>query len=376
MVNHGKTLVYEIGTLGDTVITVPALKAVRRHFGPGAYIVLMHDKPQKGISGTPLDVLGGLGLIDEFMPYEMPNRSDLRLFSMIALALKIRSEQFQRVIYLAPSERSKVRVKRDHLFFRLCGIHELIGFHAFPDDLLYPVDEEGLPALVQHEAVLRLERIRMNGIDCSLESDLSKPFLALPMDAVKEAKEWLSCYRTKPGKPLIAICPGCKQPANSWPIDRFIEIGQRLVQQGKAEVLIVGGPAEHEIGEQMVKIWGAGLNAAGKFPVIVSAALLSQCKFMVGLDTGTTHLAAAQGIPCVAIYGSREEPGRFFPLGTGHTVLRNPVECAGCRLILEPCRVYGHPCMNGITVDAVWDAIERMQLSLGHAAPLEFVDSA
>lgn len=368
MVDHGKTLIYEIGTLGDTVITMPALKAVRRHFGPRAHIVLMHDKPQKGISGTPLDVLGGLGLIDEFMPYEMPKRSYLRLFFMIALVLKIRSSQFQRVIYLAPSERSRARVIRDAFFFHLCGIHKQIGFHTFPDDSLYPVDEQGLPAYVQHEATLRLERIRMNGIDCSLESDLSKPFLALPADAVKEAKEWLGRYHTNPGKSLIALCPGCKQPANSWPIDRFIEIGQRLVRQGKAEVLVVGGPAEHEIGEHMVKIWGAGLNAAGKFPVLVSSALLSQCRFMVGLDTGTTHLAAAQGVPCVALYGCREEPGRFFPLGKGHIVLRNPVSCAGCRLILEPCRVHGHPCMNGITTDAVWDAIERMQLSLGGTA--------
>ncbi len=368
MVNHGKTLVYEIGTLGDTVITMPALKAVRRHFGPLAHIVLMHDKPQKGIIGTPLDVLGGLGLIDEFMSYEMPERSYLRPFSMIALALKIRSKQFQSVIYLAPSERSSAKVIRDAFFFRLCGIHKQIGFHTFPDGSLYPVDEHGLPAYVQHEAMFRLERIRMDGIDCSLESDLSKPFLTVPKNAVEEARKWLNRHRIDPGKPLVALCPGCKQPANIWPIDRFIEIGRRLVRQGRAEVLIVGGPAEHEIGEQMVRAWGSGLNAAGKFPVLVSSALLSQCIFMVGLDTGTTHLAAAQGVPCVALYGCREEPGRFFPLGKGHIVLRNPVSCAGCRLILEPCRVYGHPCMNGITTDAVWDAIERMQLSLGGMA--------
>ena len=81
---------------------------------------------------------------------------------------------------------------------------------------------------------------------------------------------------------------------------------------------------------------------------------------MVGLDTGTTHLAAAQGVPCVALYGCREEPGLFYTLGVGHTILRHSVPCAGCRLIMQPCPVAGHPCMTGISVDAAWDAVEEM----------------
>ncbi len=370
MVSYNRVLVYQIGTLGDTVITVPALKAVRRYFGSRAHIVLMHDKPQEGINSAPVDVLEGLGLVDDYMSYEIPKRHFLSLFSTIVLAIKIRSGQFQKVIYLAPSERSKARVKRDALFFHLCGIHKLIGFHTFPDDSLYPVDEQGLPACVQHEAMFRLERIRLDGIDGSLESNLSKPFLTLPMSAIGEAKEWLNHNQIDPGEPLVALCPGCKQPANAWPTDRFIEIGQRLIQQGKSEVLIVGGPAEYEVGEQMVKTWGTGMNAAGKFSVLISSALLSQCKFIVGLDTGTTHLAAAQGVPCVALYGCREEPGRFYPLGGRHIVLRNPVPCAGCRLIGRPCQEIGHPCMTGITVDKVWEAIQRMQADLSNTVNL------
>lgn len=92
--------------------------------------------------------------------------------------------------------------------------------------------------------------------------------------------------------------------------------------------------------------------------------MLSQCAFIIGLDTGTTHLAAALGTPCVALYGERENPGRWEPLGEGHIVLRKKMPCAGCRLIETPCPMAGHPCMMEIDVEAVWQAVLQMEIRL------------
>ena len=362
--NSTKVLVYQLGSLGDTVVTIPALKALRRHYGSGAHIALMHECRHNSIT-SPAEVLDGLGLVNEFIGYEMFNHHIQRWLHMMAVAVSLRTKRFQAVVYLAPSERPAISVKRDAAFFRLCGIKNRVGFYAFPQQLLHPIGADGLPASVPHESWFRLERLRRDGIAVSMESDLSKPFLSLPSSKyVNEARQWLSEHRQSPLWPLVAICPGSKQPANIWPIERFIEIGQRLAQQGIMEVIVVGGPSEQEIGKQMVEAWGRGLNAAGLFPPLGSAALLAECAFMVGLDTGTTHLAAAQGVPCVALYGCREEPGRFYPLGERHIVLRNSVSCAGCRLIEKPCPEVSHPCMTGLTVDVVWEAIQSMQASL------------
>jgi hypothetical protein len=126
-----------------------------------------------------------------------------------------------------------------------------------------------------------------------------------------------------------------------------------LAKLGIMEVMVVGVPLEKGIGGLMLDAWGPGLNAAGLFPPLGSAALLAECEFIIGLDTGTNHLAAAQGVPCLALYGCREEPGRFFPMGNGYNVLSNSVSCAGCRLIEKLCPVVGHHCMSGIIVDKV-----------------------
>ncbi len=358
-----KILIYCIGALGDTIIALPALKAIRRHYGASAHISLMHEfRPLN--SASPSTILAGMNIVNEFIVYKKHNNHFREWIYLIALVFKLRAKRFEDVVYLAPSERLSSSVKRDALFFRLCGINNEIGFISFPSHVLYPVYPGGLPAPVQHEAMFLLERLKCDGIDVAEESDLEKPFFYIPELHVNEARQWLSKNRRKPSLPLVAICPGCKEPSNVWPVPRFVEIGHRLVQQGLTEIVVVGGPDEREIGRQMVETWGSGLNAAGTFAPLGSAALLGECSFMIGLDTGTTHLASAQGVPCISMYGCQKEPGRFYPLGKDHVVLRNPVSCAGCRLINEPCPVAGHPCMMGITVESVWAAIKSMQTSL------------
>ncbi|MBK9155792.1 MAG: hypothetical protein IPM25_16560 [Chloracidobacterium sp.] len=66
----------------------------------------------------------------------------------------------------------------------------------------------------------------------------------------------------------------------------------------------------------------------------------------------------AVGTRCFAIYGGRNNPGLWYPLGEGHTLIRRPVACSPCRL--HECPVPGHPCMTDITVDAVWEHLKPM----------------
>jgi ADP-heptose:LPS heptosyltransferase len=356
-------LVYQMGSIGDTVVTIPALKAIRRHYGPDTEICLLHET-RREVNTTPADLLAGSSEVDRFLSYPFAKKKGRKLLSAAVLWWHLWHEHFQAVVYLAPSQRTAKQVRRDMRFFRWCRIPRFIGFRAFPEEYLYPVDLDSLPGRVAHEALCRLERLRLDGIDVSIETDISLPVLRLPQHDLDKALQWLGLKRQKPGKMLVGICPGAKKPANFWPVQRFIEIGRRLAENGKYELMVVGGPKEAQTGDKMVKAWGEGLNAAGQFSVLRSAALLSQCAFIIGLDTGTTHLAAALGTPCVALYGAQENPGRWEPLGEGHIVLRKKVPCAGCRLIMIPCPVAGHPCMTGIDVETVWRAILQMEMRL------------
>lgn len=336
-------------TVGSTVVSLPAIHAVRRHFSPQAEIWLLYrynpSSPTK-----PADILLEGEHIDGFLPLQQGFHPK----ELLALLWKLWRLRFESAIYVDSSGISAKSLRSYKLLTMAAGITRRIGFYPrVPQS--HRADSQDSPPIFKHEALRRLENLRMDGVDISLESDFSRPFLRLPDATRYTVQTWLKSRRRYPGKHLVAICPGARSQSNTWPLKRFTEIGRRLINLGAYEVVVCGGPAECATGEILVQEWGEGINAAGCFSVLESAALLGACHFMVGLDTGTTHLAAAVGTTCVTLQGGRIQPGIWHPLGNNHTVLRFPVPCSGCGL--TTCKLSMHPCMRGISVEVVWQAI-------------------
>lgn len=359
-----KVLVYLFGSLGDTLVAIPALRTVRRHFRDAELVMLQNVAAGNIVMAS--EVIPD-DLVDRYLGYRTSNyklRGLGKIISFYKLWKNIRHENFHAVVYLVISERSERSVLRDKMFFRSCGIRELVGFHAFTKEVLYPVDENQRPAMTQQEAVRKLERLELDGLRTNTKEDLRQPLFDLSSVEVEITKEWLASVRRNPNAKLIAIAPGCKTISNLWPIERFIAVGTKLIVEENCEIVIVGGKGESSLAEDMIKAWGEGINAAGKFSVRESASLISRCNAYIGLDTGTTHLAAAVGTPCFGIYGERNNPGHWYPLGNGHKIIHHPVPCAGCRSF--DCPIQGHPCMHRISSDAVWKELQEFIISLGN----------
>ncbi|MGA2590647.1 MAG: glycosyltransferase family 9 protein [Bryobacteraceae bacterium] len=349
-----KILVYQIGSLGDTIIAIPSLRAVRSHFGRDAHIAVLHNVSQAGLV-TTRDVLECTPLVNEFIPYQFEEPVSRRVWTACSLWRQLRARRFDAVVSLLPSERPPASLRRDAWFFRSCGIPRVIGFQTVPDSVVRP-RENGLAMPTQNEAVILLQRLRDSGIAAEANGHLRIPLLQPSRDDRTAAAGWLGARRQHPQRALVALCPGCKKPANSWPLERFIALGRRILSTGSAEIVILGGPSDRTYAQRLIEeLGGDALNAAGEFAVAGSAALLSQCSLLIGLDTGTSHLAAAVGVPCVVIQSANSYAGHWDPLGESHTVLRQSVPCAGC--LCTECPVAGHPCMTGISVDDVWQVV-------------------
>ena len=351
-----KVLVYQIGQLGDTIVSVPALRAVRQYFGKQALIALMHDATQRLV--TAQMVLEGSGLVDEFIPYS-PEKTTIgkKLRTVSKLLRRVRRERFDAVVSLLPSDRPRWALLRDRIFYRACGISRLIGFHPYSEAEIRPRGPLGRPSLTPNEAILRLQRLLVEGIGVAVENLFALPLLSVNSDRLEMVDRWLQGRRKYPGRPLVALSPGCKKPANAWPMERFLEIARRLVSLDQFELVILGGPAEQGLADCLTAgLEGQAIHAAGCFSVAESAALLSRCSLSIGLDTGTTHLAAAVGVPCVVIQSANSFPGQWDPLGENHLIVRADVPCEGC--LLQECPLADHPCMRKISVDVAWVAIE------------------
>jgi hypothetical protein len=245
---------------------------VRQYFGKTALIILLHDATHRLVTSEM--VLDGSGLVDEFIPY-VPEKTTVRkLRTMASLGRRLRHKRFDAVVSLLPSDRPRWALVRDRLFFRTCGIRRLIGFQPFEEAQFRPRDEFGRPAPTPNEAIFRVERLVAGNIASPQENYFALPLMQVSREHSDAVDGWLTSRRVYPQRPLIALCPGCKKPGNSWPRERFLDIAKRLLALNQHELLILGGPAERELAACLVDgLGGRAIHAAGCFSISESAAL-------------------------------------------------------------------------------------------------------
>jgi ADP-heptose:LPS heptosyltransferase len=264
--------------------------------------------------------------------------------------------------YLTPMPRTVWQVARDTFFFRtLCGIRDIVGLRPTPP---YPV-RDGSNQLVRLEP----ESDRLLEWAFGPEAVRNRPRDAHHLPLTVSHRECAAALLAPlVGQTLIAVAPGSKMQAKMWPQERFAAVGSLLLARStNVRLIVLGGEHERPIGDALCRVWGArSLNLMGQLAISESAAVLERCCLYVGNDTGTMHLAASVGTPCVAIFSARDNPGRWEPPGDGHIVLRSDVPCAGC--MLTDCIEHARRCLTAITVGDVVDAAERCLQDVGSLA--------
>ena len=141
-----------------------------------------------------------------------------------------------------------------------------------------------------------------------------------------------------------------------WPPERVSELAARLTAGG-ATCLLVGAEGDRGAGREIESMLPPGarvFNVIGRTDLRLFAGLLASCQAFVSNDSGAMHLAAAAGVPVVAIFGPTDERVTA-PLGN-HDVLIHQVFCRPC--MLRDCPI-DHRCMRRISVDTVFDTVCR-----------------
>jgi heptosyltransferase-2 len=120
-------------------------------------------------------------------------------------------------------------------------------------------------------------------------------------------------------------------------------------------VVVLGTPNEAEICAEVAR--NATRNLCGQTSLKEAAAWLHGARAAVGNDSGLSHLAAACGTPVLAIYGATD-PGGSTPWGPkSKAIRRNDLACAPC---FKPnCPLEGHPCLEGIRAESVWETLTQ-----------------
>lgn len=148
-------------------------------------------------------------------------------------------------------------------------------------------------------------------------------FAARPADRAEVAAQLPA------GTPRVLVHPGSRSTFRQWPAENFAAVCDHVQAQG-GRVILAGGPADTELLREIrararTELW----SFAPPLPMAKFAALAGECQLLLCHDSGPMHVAAALGVPVVALFGSQNATV-WQPVGPDHTVLQAPQPCADC----------------------------------------------
>src|SRR6266852_1449122 len=160
---------------------------------------------------------------------------------------------------------------------------------------------------------------------------------------------------SRPNAVRLAIGAGASYgSAKCWPPDRFASAINLLLQNTDADVILFGTPGESQVADAIVRdLKRAPINLTGKTAIAELPALLSQCHLFLGNDSGAMHVAAAVGLPVVAIFGPTDPEGTA-PVTPRVTIVQQKPYCSPC--FLRRCPT-DHRCMTAVTPVMVESAL-------------------
>ena len=361
-----RVVVYRFGSLGDTLVALPAFHLVRRAF-PEARITLLTNIPVHAKAAPMEAVLGGGKFYDDILRYPV----SLRNFDgLLRLREQLRDGAYDCLVYLASPKGGLITSIRDFLFFRSCGIPEVFGMPFSRSTLRsLPVPGTNLFTSRTSRAIEALQAL--GKIDVR---DPGAWDLRLSDGEITEAEELLA--RSGILTPFLAVSAGTKMPAKDWEEYNWAELMKRLSSEFPAlPLVLVGVNEERERSERLMELWsGPKANLCGQSAPRVTAEVLSRAAAMVCHDSGPMHLAATMGVPCVAIFSARAKPGEWFPRGDNHVVIYHKTTCWDCGL--EECIDKGKVCILSITVDEVFGPVVKQLARRGIVARGEAARSA
>lgn len=337
-----KILVKEVNWLGDIVMSLPALRAVRTAF-PKAHLSVL-------IKHELASFFDGAKWVDEIIPYKLRKGFFHGIADRGKLAGSLRQKKFDLAILFPNSFDSA-------LWPFLARIPKRVGFARDARGLLLSHKTTPTPQILEiHQVHYYLHMLKET-------LGLSGPADAFTPDVSVAAREKMEAFvaqrRKRPGKPLVGLAVAAAYgPAKEWPSDHYGRLIDLLAERSGAECVLVGAPSERRKSEEVVsKSKSGAIVAAGETSVGEALALLALCDAFAGNDSGSMHVAGALGKPTVGIFGSTRAD-RTGPLGPRTKILYKQIECSPC--LKRTCKFGHYDCLKGITPEEVAAALQAL----------------
>lgn len=283
------------GAIGDTLVTLPALLALRRRF-PHARIEAIGN-------ATALPIVEASRLIDSWLPFD-----DGRVTRLFMPADPPPDDPFLGIDVAVAWGRDADGTLERALVRR--GATAVVVAPSRPD-----------PGQPEHVARHLLRTIAPLGIETSGEG-IELPELHVPAEADTRALAELAAAGLS-DRPFVAIHPGSGSITKNWPAEQYAVLVDQLQSECGLAAIVLGGPADAEALVVLHDQPGRPPTAeVVERPLLVVAALLRRAAAFIGNDSGLSHLAGLLGVPTLALFGP-SDPTLWAPLGPKVRVVRS-----------------------------------------------------
>jgi heptosyltransferase-2 len=338
-----KIMIRATNWVGDAIMALPALRAVRQR----------HPDAKISIVARPYvaDIYREQQVCDELVLYD-PNGEHRGWGGREKLAADLRNRKFDVALLLQNAFDAAWLAWRAQIPRRIGYARDARSFLLTK---AIPLPRPGeIPA---HEKFYYLELLRRAGW---LDQLIDEPYIALrvPDAARQRAIETLIDAGARPHALRIAVGSGASYgSAKCWPPDRFAKALNALLTHNDADVILFGTPGELPVSTAIAReLQRDPINLTGKTSIADLPALLSQCHLFLGNDSGAMHVAAAVGLPVVAVFGPTDPEGTA-PVTPRAAIVQQKPYCSPC--FLRRCPT-DHRCMTGVTPAMVESALQSL----------------
>ena len=308
--NPRNILVIDFGQLGDVVMSLPALRAVRDHF-PDAHLTVAVGRPgaeiieMSRLADATIEV-DRVGLRDGFQPLSV-----LKIFQIVK---DVRRREFDFVIDLHSFAETNLlgflSGARKRPFARRPGrsLDFLASFTPKP-----PVDRNDPK---QHLVDRYLDVLLPLGI----KGASRVPQLTTRVEDDRAVDALLRKSKAESGTPLVGLFPGAGHPGRCWPLERFVQLADFLVRNDGVRPVVFVGPEERHLTKQMRAQFPSVCVILDKLTIPQLAAAQARLAVFVSNDTGPVHIAAAVGTPIVVLI-DLPTPHAYVPLAESQRLI-------------------------------------------------------
>jgi heptosyltransferase-2 len=311
LANWENVLVVQTSFLGDTVLTLPLLSEIKRRYPAGKLTLLC--------APIAAELLGSHEAIDEVL-IDDKRRQDAGILGLWRKAKVLEQKRFT----LAISPHKSVRTA---LLLFLAGIPRRVGFRQSKGAFLFHDLADRNPG--RHEVERNLSILQPLGIPtqtCRRNIDLP-----VAEAAREQSRHLLQALGADLNQIIIGINAGSVWPTKRWAPDLFAQLITKLKQNLNCEVVLFGGPEDHNTVATIEALCGTKVvNLSGKTALRDLPAAISACDLFITNDSGPMHIAVGCGVPVVAIFCATTPSLGFYPYSSNAVVVQKDLPCRPC----------------------------------------------